>query len=1204
MRWIYKHSLWALPIVIVSWTVWAQTATPADPLQEPLTSRRGGAVAPNIMLTIDDSGSMRNQHMPEDLAGLDNYSIRMNPGDTPYSNSFATHVPGVAGNVFAGTISAIPGSTNVIQRQMRSPDVNTLYYNPEIRYQPWVKSDGSRYPNSTPSAARIDPLFVNTTTVNLTAATGAVTDYWCYNATYPTNCAAPSSTSRAYYANAGTTSFRQSQNFAPGLYYRLKSGGNSATAADYNEYDVNTTVPGTKTAARTDCSASSCTVAEERQNFANWFTYYRSRLLLAKGAIAEAMATTNPTFRIGYGAININSATAVSIDGATVGTVVSGVRTFNQTQKDATFSWLFNTVDAKAGNGTPLRRAIQDVGDYYTSSSDSGPWSETPGTTNSTAHKACRRAYNILVTDGYWNTGDPRLTATGNFDGANQTVNSSYSYTAARPYSDSNSDFLADYALKYWLTDLRPTLANSVVTTDSDPAFWQHLTNFTVGLGVTGLLTPNTTTLAQLSSGTKTWGTDKIDDLWHAAVNSRGDFFSAKDPNELADAIRSAVNAAGKRDLKEGGVATAAVALQNGNRKYVPKYTTGSWTGDIEAYTLDGTGVAGSSTIWTAASKVPAWNLRSIYTWNPAASQGIAFDWTSINAAGQGSALSTASTTYTATLVNFIRGDTSKEGADTTSYRSRQSKLGDFVNSTPVLAGGTDFGYAKLTTKVPATATSTIGAQYSTYLTTKNSRNATLYLGGNDGMLHAFKETKGATPSEDGKEIFAYVPRAVYSNLYRLSDKIYGTDTATDYHSFFVDGPLREADAYVKAPGASSPSWRNYLVGTTGVGAKAVFALDITDPTTLGATSIRWELSGSSDNDLGYIVAPIETGMLQNGTWVAVFGNGYNSTSGKAALYVANLETGAVTKVYADTGSGNGLGGVGVQRDTEGKIVNIYAGDQRGNLWKFVQSAGAFTVSDSGSALFNAASGQPVTQAPVVYSHSKGGTMVVFGTGKLFTVADADSSTVQAVYGVWDKPSDSISRPFGLSRLKSRSISVTCSTSTTPRCNGTYYGVSGADVDYTGTDRGWYINLSQTTGSRVVYPLTALDSQLVFVNTIAPAQNVQPCDRGIGSGANFVLPIEQGTTPTTFRLDTNGDNVVNTNDVLSAGWVTDSADGADTVLAGSTPGTVNSTSNSSCPPGTQAYSFQSTTGSKTGCKQITFTAFDRIWRRIINPPIK
>jgi type IV pilus assembly protein PilY1 len=187
--------------------------------------------------------------------------------------------------------------------------------------------------------------------------------------------------------------------------------------------------------------------------------------------------------------------------------------------------------------------------------------------------------------------------------------------------------------------------------------------------------------------------------------------------------------------------------------------------------------------------------------------------------------------------------------------------------------------------------------------------------------------------------VFAYVPKAVIPNLSKLDDPLYGTTGAgAIYHQYFVDGPLTESDVFINAPGVSTPSWRNYLVGSLGAGGRAVFALDVTDTANLGTSSIRWEMSIATQSELGYVTAPIEVGVLPNGEWVALFGNGAYSSSGKAALFVVNLQTGTAQTLSVDATGSNGLGGVGVVRNASGQITNLYAGDLKGRMWKMTST--------------------------------------------------------------------------------------------------------------------------------------------------------------------------------------------------------------------------------------------------------------------------
>ena len=1181
----------------------AQTAAPM-PSQTPLINRDGGGVKPNIMLTMDDSGSMMFQHMPEQsiilgtqtvASPVGTRSVRMDPDDNATLSGF-----------FSGTISGNPASTNYRQKLMRSPQTNTIYYNPEVRYLPWPLAAGGRMGNAAVAAAPRDPMnqagggTINLTNVRMVTSNSHV---WCYRSGDGDNC-------RERDADV---------NYDPGLYYRLRKDttGQYLDATDQSNYDqfsINTagSPAYTRSAARTDCisASTSCSQAEERQNFANWFTYYRTRNLLAKGSVAEAFSESTDTFRLGYGRIN---KAATDIDGVSTRVIENGVRDFSEARKIELFNYLYAL---PASGGTPLRLAMQEVGNYYSRDDSKGPWSDVPGTANTTSDKSCRRAYQILVTDGYWGdtVGSGGLTAIANNDNTNgESISGpgqSYTYSAQRPFRDSSENTLADYAMKYWKNDLRPnSLDNKVVASVTNPAFWQHMVNFTVGLGVRGVLDP-ATDLPALTSGDKSWGSDKIDDLWHAAVNSRGEFFSAKDPSELARSIRSAIGQTSQRELREAGVAAAATTLQAGNRKYVPLYKSGAWTGDVQAFALDANGQSPATPSWKAEQKVPLPANRKIFTWDtglttPAA---VPFTWSGMST-GNRDALGSVGVTYGSALVDFLRGNRSREGADQP-FRERGGVLGDFINGNPVLLkGSVDLGYSTLPS---------VGASYAAFVTQKKARTAVLFAGSNDGMLHAFKDSFGAVPADDGKEVFAFVPRTVYPNLSKLSDKTYGTSLL--YHQFYVDGPLTETDAYVPAPGAAAASWRNYLLGALGSGGRAVYALDVTDSANLDASAVRWEFSSSNDADLGHVYSAIETGVLPNGEWVAVFGNGSLSTAGKAVLFVANLATGAVQKlVVEDTLGSNGLSGVAVQKNSAGQITHLFAGDLKGKLWKFGYKADAtskFEVS-GGTAIFSATSSagaaQPITQPPGIFDHPEGGKMLVFGTGLLVTEADANSAAVQAIYSVWDKPSDSgFSRPMTRASLASRTIA-----SFSGAGGATFYSVSGTAVE-SNSQRGWVIDLSTVAGLRVVNRPLRIDKNLVLISTLAPAQNVISCDASSGVGITFLLPVVSGVNPVYKFFDTNGDGVVGANDTSTVGFLTANPGGDRVYLPSDGRGAEGANGGSGgsggeggggnfCPAKFKMGAILDATTGLPVCIPDEFDVAkiqDRVWRRIINPPIR
>lgn len=1209
------RSPWPLAVLLglaslaISSTVLAQDL----PSQRPLTSREGGGTKPNVVLTLDESGSMTYQYIPEGSFKVGGYTVVF-----PDTTGLVMHPddPRIPGNngAFSGIVPARTESSaaqTVFQKQMRSPDVNKQYYNPEVRYLPWMNVDGSRMANATVTAARMDPLNIKTTrTRDLTATTDSQ---------------APDSTHSKNWCTAMNTNGSPScgddrnRSFNPGIYYRLNktSGGayrDPNNADNYTLYNINatsgTTYPWGKDnyPGRTDCPGTTCTRDQERQNFANWFVYHRSRLLAAQAGIPEAFQGFDDRLRVGWGDIK---ATGNTVDGvANTPVITQGVRDFTLSHKTALFNWI-RSMDV--AGGTPLRQALYGVGQYFSRTDNRGPWGDNPGSATSGAHKTCRRAYNVFVTDGYWNDTTPPVALPDNTIGNSDNTAGSpipadgYQYVPVRPYRDDQYNqagdrkgTLADVAMHFWKRDLHPDADNKISPTADDPAYWQHMVNFMVGFGVDGKLNPKTD-LPLLTDGTKSWGDDRIDDLWHAAVNSRGEYFSAKNATDLAAAIKSSLNSAVERELKEAGVAAAATILEAGNRKYIPKYRTGVWSGDVETYSLDELGQAGAK-LWSATEKMPAWDQRKIYAWDPGQStpRGVTFTWANLSTASR-----TAAQATTSTLIDYFRGDTSNEGTEAGQYRARAAVLGDIINSTPVFAKD---GIIEPYSKLPGT----LGTSYVTFLDTKSKRDGVLYVGSNDGMLHGFVDSRGHKDraGDDGKEIFAYIPRAVFPNLKTLSDKTYGT--TDNYHKFFVDGPLVERDAFVVPPAGGAAEWRNYLVGSLGAGGRAVFALDVTDPTKLDQTAIRWEITSTAHPELGYITAPVEVGVLNdgsaNGKWVAIFGNGYSeSASSKAYLFVVSLQDGLVTKLEVTNAAGNGLGGVRIQRNSAGQIQSVYAGDRKGNLWKFAYSGTGttFTVANGGRALFTAAADQPIVQPPIVLPHAQGN-WIVFGTGQLLTDADANSTKLQTIYGFRELTATTSGTTYGPSNMLVRTVTVV------PGTGGqTFFDINGANADWsTSTSKGWMIdmNIAGYNGLRLSYPPQSIADELAFFSLIAPAQNIAECDTGLGRGVNLIFPIETGKSAEQCILDTTGDNRITAADNCDVAGYATGADGIDAVLR--SPVTTKVCSGGFCDE-TTTYSVQNTTGGRRiqWRKRVpdpaaASPARDRVWRRIINPPIR
>jgi len=983
---------------------------------------------PNIIFTLDDSGSMNYEYLP-DTAGYSTF----------------------------GTIS----STSLSVAKFRSSSLNGVFYNPAVRYRPWQKEDGTYYADSTPSAALDDP------------------------------------------RSSGTTNLVNTSNY-PDRYlafYYVYNGAGVGSIGNFTRKAIYGSGPYDKAAGRTDCAGSTCTYAEEITNFANWYTYYRKRTFTAIAGISQAFNDLDGNYRIGYGRINSGAKT---VDGVSSNTVRLGVRDFTGADRSTWFTELFT---APASGYTPLRRAMDDVGRYYSRSDTKGPWAENPGVSKGTEY-ACRKCFHILMTDGYWNSTAAYTTGTSDGDSTNgPIIDGAVRYVAATAgsyYNLSASNTLADVAMYYWKNDLRADLANKVPVSTTDPAFWQHITQYTVGLGLSGTLTYPTDEVA-LKAGTKTWpdpnGGDNlqaVDDLWHAAVNGHGLYFNAKNPEEFRASLVAALTDIQMQTGAASGVSTSADRVDSGTMAYVPSFQSGTWLGHLSAFALDSNGDMAATASWDAASLLPAWSSRNILTWNGTA--GVTFAWDNLTTDQKAYLVSEE-------ILNYIRGKGDLEKANSGGiYRNRATKLGDIVDSTPLHVVGADRAYSLIP---PANGG---GSAYTSFVATKAARTPMLYVGANDGMMHGFNATTGV-------ELFAFIPNSVYANLKSLS--------STDYsHKYFVDGQMTEGDAYLGG------YWKNILLGSTGAGAKSIFAVDITDPASVTAGSIMWEKTSAGDADMGYVRGQIGSERMMNDDWAAIHGNGYESTNLKAVLYIRNIATGAVIKKI-DTGVGgtsapNGLSAPVFVRDSARRVIAAYAGDLQGNLWKFDLSDASpdnWKVAYSGVPLFVAKNSslqlQPITEMPSIAEHPKGGYIFVFGTGKYYETSDMTTTQVQSLYGIWD-PTSGSAVTTGRSALVEQTQNLTSDGAS----------LTNNMVNW-GTQRGWFSDFVNS-GERSVTD-SKIEGDVVRLNSITPSSD--PCATG-GDSQRFKFKYLNGGA---VQVDANGDGVIDSAGIKVSGTLSPSA---------------------------------------------------------------
>lgn len=915
-------------------------------------------VEPNVMFTLDDSGSMQWEYMPDGPEFR--YTLKLFPAPA-----------GLYGGVdYANQVPSVKDS-NIHNLYGRSAANNGVFYNPDITYSPWSNPDGTEMAPANPRNALYNPDLPGLGGLDLTRSQTQSAVWFRGNSLDQAFCDP---------CNGNHT-------YKPITYYNYQ-GGPRGSAASYQKVEI--TLADTPAGATfTSPSGETRTRDEEIQNFANWFQYHRSRILTARGAIGKAFTRMPDQARVGFAAINNGFSI---IDGVSTRAVLRPVRQFNLSGRQAFYDELYGRVINNFG--TPLRLAAEAVGGYFERADARGPWSTTPGQSGG-EDLACRQSFHILMSDGFWNGGNPSV---GDADGTSgPTITGpdlgqgaqSYQYSPVAPFSDSSeSNTLADVAMHYWKRDLRPDVGNRVSTTPEDPAFWQHLASFGIGLGVKGNIDPEDAFAAIDTQTSIDWGDPydsndaKIDDLLHFGLNGRGGFFTADDPETFAEELGNFLLEIVARTSATTGLSVSTTRLTEGSIIYAAEFDSEDWSGEVKA--ID---VFTGSTQWTASAQLDARDPsgRRIYTSRASGFGGQEFD------ADMQPALKDQISTDGAQankVIDYIRGVRSNEQQFGGTLRDRSTVLGDIVNSRPVYAGAGNEGW----TRLPGAA----GASYRDFVDAKVDDTKAVYVGGNDGMMHAFN-------AESGRELFAFVPRSVLPNLDELTNPNYG-------HRFFVDGQMVVRDAY-------NGGWKRVLVGGLGAGGRGIFAIDVTNPE---SPSVLWEITGDDEPNLGFTFGDPVVTRLGNGNWVAIFGNGYNSDDNNAVMFVVDLFNGNVLhEIELETSSNsNGLSGVAPLLNplTRQSLSRAYAGDIEGNVWRvdFNESGVPSVAYNQG--LFTEPDGRPITATPGLAASPAGGLVVYVGTGKLIEPADrlVGGQGIEKLYALRDQDSPLPNNPdFG-----------------------------------------------------------------------------------------------------------------------------------------------------------------------------------------------
>ncbi len=822
---------------------------------------------------------------------------------------------------------------------------------------------------------------------------------------------------------------------------------------------------------------SGLSYVEDRQNFANWYSFHRKRSLVATSAVAKAIVGLED---MQVGLLTLNS---------TLVQPVLPIKIENKDQTGDMLKALYQYATGIESNlDTLLRTGLDCVGRYYSTDLTCNTLGDSPMATVAEGG-ACQKHFVVIVTDGAYNGTPP--SDIGNQDGDQGT-----------PYTDGYSNTLADVAMKYYKNDLSSTHEDI-----------QRMHTFAVGFGVAGNL--------DRESYPANWpepldDATKIDDLWHATVNGRGEYYQSNSPDELVLGLQAIKDALLAFSGSSASVSATGEAVTSDNTVFVPSYESEYWTGDLKAYLLSENGSIALK--WSAAKQLDGITAasRKVYTFN--GTNGIEF----LHAL-----LSTEQKLLIESdQVDYIRGDQSMEQGNGGLFRTRPSILGDIVHSVSI------------------------------------HHNGTVYVGANDGMLHAFDVNSGS-------EQFAYIPYLPYqpnpisggppvSIFDRLDDLT--KPNYHDGHRFFVD----------LTPAVGKVGGADYLVGGLGGGGKGYFGLDVSNPAGFSDGNVKWEFPNAETSqmdidDVGYSFSRAMIVETQAGTKV-IFGNGYNSENGHAVLFVLDPVTGDVDKKI-DTGTGdcNGLSTpLVIDVDNDDIVDYAYAGDLRGNLWRFdltADSTDGWKTEKLFQAKYPDGSGdeQPITTQPDAMFHCTGagnGVLVTFGTGQYLGESDLDSDNfiTETLYGIWDfngiwntglthqsahnwgtlnhstgvlsgsrtgfgdklleqEVADTVTENGGIYRVISNHPVYwkLSATSTLPESHG-----------------GWFVDLPNS-GERAIADVAIRDFRVIAVSM---QPSVEPCSSGGSSFVHLLNACSGGRDPLA-QFDVNGDDEITGEDTVT-----------------------------------------------------------------------
>jgi type IV pilus assembly protein PilY1 len=923
-----------------------------------------------------------------------------------------------------------------------------------------------------------------------------------------------------------------------------------------------------KDLGRTDCAGTSCTYDEEMTNFANWYAYYKSRNQMMKTAVGQAFQSLTANYNVGIVSLSVAAAQG-------------DMNVPKQFAGDDRAAWYTSLYGMNGNQSTPIRQALHSIGLMYANKEN-----YEVAKSDAAVQYACQQNFTFITTDGYWN-GNAAKDVVNNDNVASKerfcALDTGCLDTSVQSYNS-----LADVAL-YWYnggsngkgaslrTDLENWKEDGLVPAGAADNQRLHMNTYALGLGVDGVMNYEakydtfpvaggdfykltngvTKGCPWNNNGPYVWPDPKtgdssgsaayqsrVDDLWHAAINGHGKYFSASDPTQVVQGLSTALS---NIQVRVGAAAAAATSTPNisqeDNDVFSSTFTTVKWFGQLSDRKIDtASGVVGDTVLWTTSDTVglkvgDTTDTRDIRMLNVetgtlkpfkydamTATERAWFD-NKCNVLAQCAGLSAANQAIVndgGTIIDWLRGQQAYANDTVLRSYTRTDKapegapgpipvvLGDIASSKPAYLREPRKGYTS-----------------AEYIAFKNdakvvARKPAVFVAANDGMLHAFD-------AKNGTELWAYVPRITMRKLPAQASVNYGLN-----HQFTTDGAPEIGDVKI------GTAFHSVLVAGLNGGGRGFYALDVTDPAN---PAPLWELCADaslcarSDPDLGLSFGNPQFGTWKdaNGVerWVVFLTSGYNNVpgtdgvaggDGKGYLYVVDAATGQVLN-KTSTGAGSVGTPSGFARITaitanpltDPLVTYVYGGDNSGKMWRFDFSRqGAPAVLQMG----DAGTLQPITTRPEVTLCQVDSTgtngvvssgvsnMVVFGTGRLLDVGDIADISDQSVYVLKDKGS-------GIAAANWRNDAAMSHQVLTKTKAGNYT-IDGPAVTL-GTRDGWYFDIDKNDGERVNLDPKVVAGTLNVVSNIPT--NSTSCTVG---GTSNLYQLDVCTGKPLLKDDTDG----------------------------------------------------------------------------------